>query len=340
LSSGAWAAARSASAVTCSSARAAARYFGLVALLRQSATQRASLSRWYTRPRPTCPWSRRGSRPERVITRCITRPMPVPAPTIRGMAGDQETASAAAAVTAGGELVPRAGARPTGPVVIAAELLAPTRGVLPVLAGLGEREELLAAAWLTSLRSPRIRQAYARDLRGRAVVARAARRGCAGRGPGARGHVGGWAAGPGRKRPAGGGCRRCPAFTATAPLTTWPTCPNLRPLVMSKPRPVPAPSRPVARTAPGLIRRYRPLSSRRISLPMPSRDHRASQRPGAAQRPRLLQSAGRSIAGYLVAAWPVMAALLPHTQAALTPLVTVRSKSLLTCAQSATTPRR
>ena len=80
--------------------------------------------------------------------------MPVPAPTIRGMAGDQETASAAAAVTAGGELVPRAGARPTGPVVIAAELLAPTRGVLPVLAGLGEREELLAAAWLASLRAP------------------------------------------------------------------------------------------------------------------------------------------------------------------------------------------
>jgi len=48
--------------------------------------------------------------------------------------------------------------------VIAAELLAPTRRAA-VLAGLGEREELLAAAWLTSLRSPRIRQAYA-GLRG------------------------------------------------------------------------------------------------------------------------------------------------------------------------------
>ena len=61
----------------------------------------------------------------------ITRYHPVlsvPVVTIRGMAGDQETVTAAAAVTAGGDLVPGAGARP------------------PVLAGLGEREELLAAA--------------------------------------------------------------------------------------------------------------------------------------------------------------------------------------------------
>ena len=41
-----------------------------------------------------------------------------------------------------------------GPAAIAAELLARTRAELPVLAGLGEREELLAAAWLASLRAP------------------------------------------------------------------------------------------------------------------------------------------------------------------------------------------
>ena len=70
-----------------------------------------------------------------------------------------------AAVTAG-ELVPRAGARPPGPAAVAAELLARTRAELPVLAGLGEREELLAAAWLASLRAPRTRRAYAGDVRG------------------------------------------------------------------------------------------------------------------------------------------------------------------------------
>ena len=99
----------------------------------------------------------------------ITRYHPVlsvPVVTIRGMAGDQETVTAAAAVTAGGDLVPGAGARPPGPVAIAAELLARTRAELPVLAGLGEREELLAAAWLASLRAPRTRRAYAGDVRG------------------------------------------------------------------------------------------------------------------------------------------------------------------------------
>ena len=99
----------------------------------------------------------------------ITRYHPVlsvPVVTIRGMAGDQETVTAAAAVTAGGDLVPRAGARPPGPAAIAAELLARTRAELPVLAGLGEREELLAAAWLASLRAARTRRAYAGDMRG------------------------------------------------------------------------------------------------------------------------------------------------------------------------------
>jgi hypothetical protein len=57
---------------------------------------------------------------------------------------DQETA-AAAPVTAG-ELAPSAVARPAGRAAIAAELLARTRAELPVLVGVGEREELLAAA--------------------------------------------------------------------------------------------------------------------------------------------------------------------------------------------------
>ena len=99
-----------------------------------------------------------------MITRCITRSLSVPAATIRGMASDQETVTAAA-VTAGAELTPRTGARPAGPAAIAAELLARTRAELPVLAGLGEREELLAA-WLASLRSARTRRAYAGDVRG------------------------------------------------------------------------------------------------------------------------------------------------------------------------------
>jgi hypothetical protein len=59
--------------------------------------------------------------------------------------------TAAGAVTAGGELVPRPGARPPGQAAIAAELLLRTRAESPVLAGLGEREELLVAAWLASL---------------------------------------------------------------------------------------------------------------------------------------------------------------------------------------------
>ena len=101
----------------------------------------------------------------RVITR-YHQVLSVPVVTIRGMAGDQETVTAAAAVTAGGDLVPRAGARPPGPAAIAAELLARTRAELPVLAGLGEREELLAAAWLASLRAARTRRAYAGDVRG------------------------------------------------------------------------------------------------------------------------------------------------------------------------------
>ena len=80
------------------------------------------------------------------------------------MAGDQETVTAAAAVAAGGELVPRVAAQPLGPGAIAAELLTRTRAELPVLAGLGEREELLAAAWLASLRAARTRPLATRFL--------------------------------------------------------------------------------------------------------------------------------------------------------------------------------
>ena len=49
---------------------------------------------------------------------------------------------------------------------VAGELLARVRAELPAMAGLGPREELLAAAWLMSLRSARTRRAYAGDLRG------------------------------------------------------------------------------------------------------------------------------------------------------------------------------
>jgi site-specific recombinase XerD len=47
----------------------------------------------------------------------------------------------------------------------AAELVARVRAELPTMAGLPAQEELLAAAWLMSLRSARTRRAYAGDLR-------------------------------------------------------------------------------------------------------------------------------------------------------------------------------
>jgi integrase/recombinase XerD len=67
------------------------------------------------------------------------------------------------------ELAPVSAARAAagaGREAVAAELLARARAELPVVAGLGEREQLLAAAWLASLRSPRTRRAYAGDLGG------------------------------------------------------------------------------------------------------------------------------------------------------------------------------
>jgi integrase/recombinase XerD len=53
----------------------------------------------------------------------------------------------------------------SGAAVVAGELLDRARRELPRLAELGERDQLLAAAWLTSLRSARTRRAYFTDLR-------------------------------------------------------------------------------------------------------------------------------------------------------------------------------
>jgi integrase/recombinase XerD len=83
-----------------------------------------------------------------VITRCITRSMSAPAATIRAVPGDLELLPVPAA----------------GPAILAAELLARVRAELPVIGQLGEREQVLMAAWLTGLRSARTRRAYAGDL--------------------------------------------------------------------------------------------------------------------------------------------------------------------------------
>jgi hypothetical protein len=51
-----------------------------------------------------------------------------------------------------------------GPALVAAELLARTIEELPVVGRLDGQEQLLVAAWLAGLRSPRTRRAYAADL--------------------------------------------------------------------------------------------------------------------------------------------------------------------------------
>ena len=48
--------------------------------------------------------------------------------------------------------------------MLAAELLDRVRAELPALGGLGERDQILVAAWLTGLRSARTRRAYAADV--------------------------------------------------------------------------------------------------------------------------------------------------------------------------------
>jgi integrase/recombinase XerD len=51
-----------------------------------------------------------------------------------------------------------------GLVAVAGELLGRVRAELPVVGELGEREQVLVAAWLTGLRSARTRRAYAGDV--------------------------------------------------------------------------------------------------------------------------------------------------------------------------------
>jgi integrase/recombinase XerD len=73
----------------------------------------------------------------------------------------------APSMTRSAELVPvtEDQAVASGTAVVAGELLDRARRELPRLAELGERDQLLAAAWLTSLRSARTRRAYFTDLR-------------------------------------------------------------------------------------------------------------------------------------------------------------------------------
>jgi integrase/recombinase XerD len=89
---------------------------------------------------------------DRVITRCITRSMPVPGGTIRAMPGDLERLPVPAAASG------------ASPAAVAGELLGRVRAELPVVGELGEREQLLVSAWLTGLRSARTRRAYAEDV--------------------------------------------------------------------------------------------------------------------------------------------------------------------------------
>jgi integrase/recombinase XerD len=71
-----------------------------------------------------------------------------PAATIRTMPGDLELRAASG----------------LGPAAVAAELTGRIRAELPVIGGLEERDQILVAAWLTGLRSPRTRRAYAGDM--------------------------------------------------------------------------------------------------------------------------------------------------------------------------------
>jgi site-specific recombinase XerD len=70
------------------------------------------------------------------------------------MAGDLERLPAPLSAAAPG----------AGPAVVAGELLRRVRAELPMIGGLGEREQVLVAAWLTGLRSVRTRRAYAGDV--------------------------------------------------------------------------------------------------------------------------------------------------------------------------------
>jgi len=83
------------------------------------------------------------------------------ATTIRGMRAKSGTLIPAQSSAAAD--LPSATGHPGAAAAV--ELVARVRAELPVMAGLPAREELLAAAWLMSLRSARTRRAYAGDLR-------------------------------------------------------------------------------------------------------------------------------------------------------------------------------
>src|SRR5438552_17315225 len=80
--------------------------------------------------------------------------MSVPGATIRAMPSELERLHAHVPAASPG----------AGPAVLAAELLGRVRAELPVVGELGEREQVLVSAWLTGLRSPRTRRAYAGDV--------------------------------------------------------------------------------------------------------------------------------------------------------------------------------
>jgi integrase/recombinase XerD len=80
--------------------------------------------------------------------------MSEPGATIRAMPGDLERMPARVLSAAPG----------AGPAAVAGELLGRVRAELPAVGELGEREQVLVAAWLTGLRSARTRRAYATDV--------------------------------------------------------------------------------------------------------------------------------------------------------------------------------
>ena len=80
--------------------------------------------------------------------------MTVPRATIPPMPGDLERLPAR---------VPAVSSA-AGPAMLAAELLGRIRTELPMVGELGERDQVLVAAWLTGLRSARTRRAYAGDV--------------------------------------------------------------------------------------------------------------------------------------------------------------------------------
>jgi hypothetical protein len=90
----------------------------------------------------------------------------VPAATFPSMIIDQHAGAGTAfpGVHGTGLALLTSGQAPAA--AVAGELLGRVRAGLPAVAALGQREQMLAAAWLTSLRSPRTQRAYCGDLQG------------------------------------------------------------------------------------------------------------------------------------------------------------------------------